>query len=187
MSKTGYVDETPVIAPADPVAVPDAPVEPVPWTRKQVAESLVRRRAALAAGVGLIPVLGLDVAALVGVQLDLINKLCDLYRVPFSRQAGLNIIFTLMAGVLPVALLTVSASLLKSIPVIGSIAGSAAMAINSGAVVYALGMVMVRHFESGGTLLDIDAAQTKQYFHEQMKAAPTVIARENAAREAGRI
>jgi len=151
---------------------PDVVVEVEPWPRERVAESLVNRHAALAAGVGFIPVLGVDIAALTGIQLNLINRLCQLYGVEFTRQAGLNVIVSLMAGTLPVALLSTTYSILKAVPVLGQFAGSAAMAVNSGAVVYALGRVMIRHFERGGDLLNFDAKQARAYFREQWKRAP---------------
>jgi len=37
----------------------------------------------------------------------------------------------------------------------------------SGAATYAIGKVFIRHFESGGTFLDLDTAKVKAYFSEQ--------------------
>jgi len=139
------------------------------WDRHRVALSLVRRHSALAAGVGLIPVAGVDFAALTGVQLNLINRLCQLYDVKFTRQAGLNVIISLISGTIPLALLTTTFSVLKAVPVVGQFAGSAAMSVNASAVVYALGHVMVRHFESGGNFLNFDAHQARAYFKEKLE------------------
>lgn len=161
---------------ADNTATLESGVGQSGWTRKRVAESIVKRRAALAAGVGFIPVIGFDVAALTGVGLDLINQLCMLYGVKFSKQAGLNVIVSLMAGALPAALLTTTLSMLKAIPFVGQLAGATAMSVNSAAIVYALGMVMVRHFESGGDLLNFDAPQAKTYFKQYISNAPAVAA-----------
>lgn len=141
------------------------------WDRKRVAQSIVNRHSAVAAGVGLIPVVGVDVVALTGVALNMINRLCDLYGVNFTRQAGLNFIMSLLAGTLPTVLLTTTTSMLKSVPFLGQLAGSAAMAVNGGAIVYALGRVMINHFETGGDLLNLDAKKAKAYFKEQMEAA----------------
>lgn len=141
-----------------------------PWDRKRVAMSLVNRHAAMAAGTGLIPVPALDVVALTGIELNLIKRLCELYDVKFMRQLGLNIVVSLLAGTVPVALLTMTASFVKVIPGLGQVAGSAAMAVNGGAIIYALGCVMVRHFESGGDLLNFDAKHAKAYFKQQVEA-----------------
>jgi uncharacterized protein (DUF697 family) len=141
-----------------------------PWDRKRVAMSLVNRHAAMAAGAGLIPVVAVDVVALTGIELNLIKRLCDLYGVKFTRQLGLNIVASLLAGTVPVALLTMTASFVKLIPGLGQLAGSAAMAVNGGAIIYAIGCVMVRHFESGGDLLNFDAKQAKVYFKQQVEA-----------------
>ena len=140
-----------------------------PWDRKRVAMSLVNRHAAMATGTGLIPVIGFDIAALTGIELNLISRLCELYGMKFTRQLGLNIIVSLLAGTVPVALLTMTASLVKAIPLVGQVAGSTAMAINGAAIVYALGRVMVSHFESGGDLLNFDAKKAKAYFKEHME------------------
>jgi uncharacterized protein (DUF697 family) len=83
---------------------------------------------------------------------------------------SLNIVVSLLAGMVPVALLTMTASFVKVIPGLGQLTGSAAMAINGGAIVYALGRVMVRHFESGGNLLNFDAEKAKAYFRQQVEA-----------------
>jgi len=141
-----------------------------PWDRKRVAMSLVNRHAAMAAGTGLIPVVVLDIVALTGIELNLIKRLCELYDVKFTRQLGLNILVSLLAGTVPVALLTMTASLVKVIPGLGQLAGSAAMAVNGGAIIYALGRVMVRHFESGGDLLNFDAKKAKAYFRQHVEA-----------------
>ncbi len=140
-----------------------------PWDRKRVAMSLVNRHAAMAAGTGLIPVPAVDVVALTGIELNLIKRLCDLYGVKFTRQLGLNIAASLVAGTVPVALMTMTASFVKLIPGLGTVAGSAAMAVNGGAIIYAIGSVMVRHFESGGDLLNFDAKQAKAYFKQQVE------------------
>ncbi len=147
---------------------PAAGVE-APWDQHRVAISLVRRHSAAAAGVGLIPVAGVDFAALTGVMLNLINRLSQLYDVKFTRQAGLNVVVSLLSGVLPFTFAWATFGALKVIPFLGQIAGSTAMSVNSAAVVYALGMVMVRHFEKGGTLIDFDAPQAKAYFKEKLE------------------
>ncbi len=152
----------------DAAAAPEA-TDP-PWDRKRVALSLVNRHAALATGTGLIPVIGLDIAALTGIQLNLISRLCDLYGIKFTRHLGLNIVVSLVSGIVPVALLTATASVVKLIPGLGMLAGATAMSVNGGAIIYGLGRVMVRHFESGGDLLDFDAKKAKAYFKEQMDA-----------------
>lgn len=139
-----------------------------PWDRHRVALSLINRHALLAAGTGLIPFVGADIVALTAIELQLISRLCDLFQIKFTRQTGLNIIVSLLAGTVPVALLTMTASFVKAVPVLGHFAGSTAMALNGAAVVYALGRVMLAHFESGGDLLNFDSKKARIYFRQQM-------------------
>ena len=150
----------------EPLADPDH------WDRKRVAQSLVNRHSALAAGVGLVPATGFDALATSGVALTLMKRLSDTYEVQFSRQVGLNIFFTLLSGSVPLAFRGVTCSLLKMIPVVGNLASAATMPILTGSVVYAIGQTMIRHYEAGGDLLNFDARQARDYFQEQLAAAP---------------
>lgn len=136
------------------------------WTREQVAQSIINRHSAIGAGVGLIPLPAGDAFAISATALNLVKRLSDLYEVPFTRQAALNVIISLLSGVAPLALYGTAVSMLKVLPGIGTFAGVAVMPLLGGASVYAVGQVMLRHYESGGDLLNVDAAQAKKYFRE---------------------
>ena len=138
------------------------------WTREEVAQSLVRRHAAAATAAGFIPVPLGDVAGISATALNLIKRLSDLYEVGFSREAGLNVITTLVSGATPFVLKGTVISMLKAIPGVGTYAGMASMPILGGATVYAIGQVMIRHYESGGNLLNLDAKGARDYFREQL-------------------
>lgn len=138
------------------------------WSRQQVAQSLVRRHAAAATAAGFIPVPLGDVTGISATALNLIKRLSDLYEVGFSREAGLNIITTLASGATPLALKGTAISMLKAIPGVGTYAGLASMPVLGGAVVYSTGQVMIRHYESGGNLLNLDAKGAREYFREQL-------------------
>lgn len=58
--------------------------------------------------------------------------------------------------------------MLKAIPGVGTYAGMASMPLLGGATVYAIGQVMIRHYESGGNLLNLDAHGAKEYFRQQL-------------------
>jgi hypothetical protein len=51
--------------------------------------------------------------------------------------------------------------MIKSLPGIGSLIGSVRMPVFFGAAICAVGMVFIRHFESGGTFLDLDPSKAK--------------------------
>ena len=74
-------------------------------------------------------------------------------------------------------------SLVKAIPVVGALAGAPAMVAVSGASAWARGNVFIRHFESGGTLLDFDAEKAKEYYKAQFEEGQRVAAQEEEKTE----
>lgn len=150
----------------------DEAVEEINWDQNQVANSVIKRHTALAAGAGAVPVPVGDIVALIGVQLNMIKRLCDTYDVEFSKGVGRNAIMSLVGTMIPHALRTSVVSLIKVIPGVGSYAGAAAMPALNATTTYALGKVFVKHFESGGTLLDFDAPKAREYFKKQIEGAP---------------
>jgi uncharacterized protein (DUF697 family) len=143
--------------------------------RKAWTTGVTKNHALLSMGIGFIPIPVVDFVALTGVQLRLLNKLSKFYGVTFSKEKGKKIIASLIGGYLPVSLGRPFYSLIKAVPVIGQTAGVLAMPAIAGATTYALGKVFVRHFESGGTLLDFDPPKMKKYFQEHLKEGKEVV------------
>lgn len=127
-------------------------------------------------GVGLIPVPLVDVVALMGIQLDMIKKISVEYGILFKQDRGKSIITSLMGGLFSTQMGIGLSSLIKFIPIIGQTTGAVAMPIISGASTYAIYKVFVRHFESGGTILDLDPARVKSFFAEQFTKGKTATA-----------
>ncbi len=128
-------------------------------------DTLIRNHVLLAAGGGLIPILLVDIAAVTAIQLDMLQKLCQLYGLNFSRSMGRGFIAALSSSVLA----RLGASLIKAIPGVGSFIGGLSSAILSGAATYAVGQVFVAHFEKGGTLEDFDPLSYKEIYEEQFE------------------
>lgn len=140
--------------------------------RKQDAAKLVRYHAYAGAGTGLIPVPGLDVAALTGTQINLLHKLCKLYDVPFSTEQARGLIAALIGGVAPAAIGTgMVGSLVKAVPFFGTVMGIAIMPALSWASTTAVGHVFIQHFETGGTLLDFNADKMRDFYNQQLAKA----------------
>jgi uncharacterized protein (DUF697 family) len=92
------------------------------------------------------------------------------YGVPFEKNRGKAVIGSLVGFVLPhVMACGMIGSILKAIPVIGALAGAPAMAIFCGAAEWALGKTFIQHFESGGTFLDFNPEEVKEYFKAQFE------------------
>ncbi|MFA7060232.1 MAG: DUF697 domain-containing protein [Pedobacter sp.] len=156
----------------------DAATEPIDITegRTERLEKLSKNHILASMGVGLIPIPLVDLVALTGIQLDMIKKLSVEYDIPFKKDAGKSIISSLVGGFLPASLGGTIASLIKFVPVIGQTTGAVTMPVISGASTYAIYKVFVQHFESGGTILDLDPAKVKSYFAEQFTKGKKVAA-----------
>ena len=128
---------------------------------------IVERHSMVAMGVGVIPMPLVDILGVTGVQLNMLRKLAEVYDVEFSNKLGRKAVLSLVASSAAVFAALPAASLFQSIPVIGWGLGATSMSILSGASTYAVGQVFIRHFESGGTLLDFDSKKSKSYMKEQ--------------------
>ncbi|HAE48854.1 MAG TPA: GTPase, partial [Tistrella mobilis] len=63
------------------------------------------------------------------------------------------------------------ASLVKAVPVVGTVIGLAVSPTVSYAVTYAIGRVFIQHFETGGTLLNFNPDQLREHFKAEFQAA----------------
>ena len=126
-------------------------------------------------GAGLIPVPFVDLAAVSGVQLKMVDEISKIYEVPFQENRGKAVIGSLVGFVLPHATACgMLGSLLKAIPVVGTLAGAPAMALFCGAYAWALGNVFIQHFESGGTFLNFKPDEVKEYFRAKFEEGKNV-------------
>ena len=139
--------------------------------RSKHVDTIIRNHVIWSMGAGLIPVLIADVFAVSALQLDMIRQMCKVYDVDFSETQGKAIVTSLTSSTL--ARVT-AGSLVKMLPVVGSIIGGVTVSVFAGASTYALGQVFKRHFESGGTILDFDPARLKKLYKEQFEKGKKV-------------
>lgn len=139
------------------------------------AQKLVKNYMWFSMGAGLIPVPFLDLATISGVQLKMLCDLSNVYNIPFSENKGKSIVTALLGSVVPNTLVGSSVgSLLKMIPVIGTIMGGISLSIFAGAATYAIGKVFIQHYETGGTLLDFNPAEMNEYFKTKFEEGQKV-------------
>jgi uncharacterized protein (DUF697 family) len=134
-------------------------------------EALIKQHVIWSVGAGLVPVPIVDFVAVTAIQVDLIRQLCTLHGVSYDEGTGKVWAGALTGG----AVARIAASAIKAIPGVGSLIGGLSMSIASGASTYAVGRVINRHLENGGTMsnLDVEAAK-KSYateFEEGKKVA----------------
>lgn len=140
------------------------------------AYSIVDRYWKWAAAAGFIPIPIVDFAAVTGIQIKMIADLSKFYGVPFSKDRAKAIVASLIgAASSPLAAtgtLTIIGPALKYLPGIGTAVGVLVTPAFNAAATYALGRVFVLHFESGGTLLDLDPDAVREHFRREIDSAP---------------
>lgn len=136
-------------------------------SRIDETERLIKRQSLVALAVGAVPLPWLDLAVLASLQLDLVRRLAERYGVAFSDQADKSAVAALLGGTFPVSVSINLASLVKGMPIVGSVLGGASVAVIGAASTYAIGRVFVQHFESGGTMLTFDPEKVRAYYAEQ--------------------
>ncbi len=140
-----------------------APAEP----REEVALKLVDRFAIWSGVAGLIPVPLVDSVAVGGVQVQMLRRLSQIYEVPFSENRGKALIAALAGALLPLTSTIGIYSTVKAVPLLGAIVGAFAMPALSAGATYAIGQAFIKHFESGGTLLDFNPPDYHQLMRSQ--------------------
>ena len=139
--------------------------------RELQARNLVKSYLPWAAGAGILPFPGVDLAAIIAVQLRMLAKMAELYGVPFREQAAKSVVASLLGSVFSESVAGGVISAMKVIPVIGTLVGIAALPALAAAATYAVGQVFITHFEAGGTLLDFDPQKVRDYFKSEFEKA----------------
>jgi uncharacterized protein (DUF697 family) len=121
--------------------------------------------------IGLVPGPLLDYFLISAIQVKMVNELAYVYQVSFSRRKGRAIISALVGGGISVG----GAKLLVALSG-GALVQKFSMALTGGATTYALGQLLIRHFEQGGTLFDLktDEHAVKEEFNRLLKEGKTL-------------
>jgi uncharacterized protein (DUF697 family) len=138
-----------------------------PETREQMASKLVDRFALWSGVAGLVPIPVLDVAAVGGLQIQMVRRISQIYDVDFSENRGKALIASIAGSMIPATSGIGAASVLKAVPVIGTIAGGFVMPALSAGATYAIGKAFIQHFATGGTLLDFNPPDYRQFIKAQ--------------------
>lgn len=153
-----------VVLQAEPGSMPG---DEIP--HKEAAERLIKRYAYWTAGVGLLPLPLLDMAALAGLQLAMLRDLARLYQVGFSPWRARAIITALAGGVIPVSAASgILGTLARMVPIVGTAAGVLTLpALASGSTV-ALGKICALHFALGRDIFSLDPRQLARQVRREM-------------------
>lgn len=149
-------------------AIIERPLEENRGTDTYLVQRIIDRHALWAAGIGLVPMPFVDLVALTALQIRMLSALARHYDVHFSENVGRAMIASLSSSVGAQAVgRGAVGSVLKSIPILGWVAGLFLMPVAAGALTYAVGRVFAQHFASGGTFLTADAEAFKKSFKDQ--------------------
>lgn len=131
--------------------------------RSKNADVIIKNHMIWSMGAGLIPVPIADFFAVGAIQLDMIRQMCKLYDIDFKEKDGKAVVSALTGAGL--SRLGANAAI-KFIPGLGSVIGGVTMSVLSGASTYAIGEAFKKHFETGGTFLDLDTNRIKKMYDE---------------------
>jgi uncharacterized protein (DUF697 family) len=135
--------------------------------RDVLASKLVDRFSLWSGVAGLLPLPIIDVFAVGGLQLQMLNRLSQIYGVPFSENRGKALIASLAGSWIPATSGIGAASAFKFVPILGPIVSGLVMPVLSAGATYAIGKAFIKHFESGGTLLDFNPPDYREFVKSQ--------------------
>jgi uncharacterized protein (DUF697 family) len=147
-------------------AIADASTE----DRRSRATKVVERFSFWSGVAGLLPIPFVDLAAVAAAQIQMLRLISRIYDVPFSENRGKALIAGLFGTVIPVSTGVGMASVVKSIPIAGSAVGALVTPALAVAATYAIGRVFIQHFASGGTLLDFEPPNYREFIRREMQS-----------------
>jgi len=141
--------------------------EMTPEHRDEMASALIERFAIWSGVAGLIPVPVVDAVTVGGLQIQMLRRLSQIYNVPFSENRGKALIASIAGSMIPATSGIGAASALKFVPVVGMLVSGFVMPVLSAGATYAIGKAFVQHFASGGTLLDFNPPDYREFIKAQ--------------------
>ena len=163
-----------------PAAAIESPVAEETLSKEQQALKLTKRYSLWAAGGGLIPIIGLDIVAIIAAQVKLVRELTKVYGVDFKEERAKTIVTSLISGLGIVPIGTgILFSVVKILPLVGPLAATVALPTAAGAVTYATGKIFIKHFEKGGSLLDFKAEKVKAAYKTLFEEGKEKVAEAN--------
>ena len=123
---------------------------------------------------GIVPLPYVDLVAIGAVQVQMVRKLAALYGLDANDQNLKALVTSLLGTLVPAAAsTTLVGSSFKLVPGPGTFIGSASMAGFAAASTYAIGKVLIRHFEGGGTLFDFSAEGLEADLEKEFGNSPS--------------
>jgi len=136
------------------------------------AKSIVKKYALFTAGAGLIPLPLVDMAAIAGLELKMIQEISKVYDVRFTKDIAKSIVTSVLGGYASEKVgVGAGASAVKSIPIVGQTVGMVSVPVFAAGITWSIGKVFIQHFAAGGTFLNFDPEQVRAHFNAQQAEA----------------
>ena len=138
-------------------------------TRKKV-EEVIKSRALIAAGVGIVPIIPLNLVSTTAIQISMVQTITRLYNIEVKKSWIKNILSSVLGGVASAGLSGLAATKLAVAPLVGtSLTVLSAPALN-GLTTYAIGYMFVRYFESPDGFAKANVKALGDWFKEGFKS-----------------
>jgi uncharacterized protein (DUF697 family) len=170
----GENDVPAVEAPANiPAVIPVRSVEaetpPSKLITRARAEELVKNRALLAAGIGMVPLPFFNLVSATAIQVSMVQSITRLYNIEVKKSWIKNVIASALGGLGATVLSGTAATSLGAAPLVGaSLAALSAPAMN-GLTTYAIGYMFIRYYESPEGFFKANAGALREWFQEGFK------------------
>jgi uncharacterized protein (DUF697 family) len=129
------------------------------------SDKIVRNHVLWSMGAGLIPIPIFDIAAVTAIQVAALEKLAEAEGVDFSKDVGKKFLAALTGGTVA----RLAASLVKTLPGVGTIVGGLSMSAFSAASTYAVCQVALHYFRGGGNFLEVDLEGAKKMYESAIE------------------
>jgi|GEM_PF-463090 len=135
---------------------PASPTTDATAGRRDQGARIVRSYMGWSSAAGLLPLPGLDISGVAAVQVKMLHSMARLYDVPFNKTLARQLVVALFGGGGAMIVALPMATVAKTLPVVGTMAGMLLSPAIAAASCYATGHAFLRHFEAGGTLETFD-------------------------------
>jgi uncharacterized protein (DUF697 family) len=175
-NRKSAASETPSQAESASAATASSDTPSPAETHRDEINRIIARATHTAAGIGLIPVFGVDILGISAVQVHMVYQLSRVYGVPFAPDRMRAVATALIGSVVPWAIAYGWPRMaIKNIPLVGPSLASVSMSVLSGASTWAIGRVYLKHLESGGNILNFDPEKMKDYFKAAFEEGKQVV------------